>query len=199
MSWIRNTAWISINLAFLDLNPYGNADPDPGAWKLAKIDRWTWFPAFKNGIITYVAVFVTYYLHKVYFHTKIKLNVTAKSDRDPDPHLLRFIRIRIETMRIPSTESWNCCLLKPCGSQALNHGTVVSWIKRINFLIVFVFPAGSWLLHGGVRGVRTKEETHWHQGIPPNISALLKVHKREKFLGSDIEICTFSELVMQKC
>jgi hypothetical protein len=29
-----------------------------------------------------------------------------------------------------------------------------------DFLIVIIFPAGSWLLHGGVRGVRTKEETH---------------------------------------
>jgi hypothetical protein len=29
-----------------------------------------------------------------------------------------------------------------------------------DFLIVIVLPAGSWLLYGGVRGVRTKEETH---------------------------------------
>jgi hypothetical protein len=29
--------------------------------------------------------------------------------------------------------------------------------------------------------------------------SLLKVHKRENFLGSDFEICTFSQLVMHKC
>ncbi len=27
----------------------------------------------------------------------------------------------------------------------------------------------------------------------------LKVHKRENFLSSDFEICTFSQLVMHKC
>ncbi len=27
----------------------------------------------------------------------------------------------------------------------------------------------------------------------------LKVHKRDNFLGSDIEMCTFSMLFMQKC
>jgi len=29
-----------------------------------------------------------------------------------------------------------------------------------DFLIFIVLSAGGWLLYGGVRGVRTKEETH---------------------------------------
>jgi hypothetical protein len=29
-----------------------------------------------------------------------------------------------------------------------------------DFIIIIVLLAGGWLLHGGVRGVRTKEETH---------------------------------------
>jgi hypothetical protein len=32
--------------------------------------------------------------------------------------------------------------------------------SKDDFLILVVFPAGSWLLYGGVRGVRTKKETH---------------------------------------
>ncbi len=32
-----------------------------------------------------------------------------------------------------------------------------------------------------------------------NHSFLLKVHKRENFLGSDFDSCTFSQLVMHKC
>ncbi len=36
-------------------------------------------------------------------------------------------------------------------------------------------------------------------GSCPYGEAALKVQKRENFLGSDIEICTFSYLVMQKC
>ncbi len=37
MSWIR----IRIRI--------GNADPDPGKWKMTKINKETWFPAFQKG------------------------------------------------------------------------------------------------------------------------------------------------------
>jgi hypothetical protein len=35
----------------------GNADPDPGASKLAKIIKQTWFPAFQKSCCTFVGVF----------------------------------------------------------------------------------------------------------------------------------------------
>jgi hypothetical protein len=31
---------------------------------------------------------MTFYLHEVYFHVKIQLFVTAKSDQDPDPPMV---------------------------------------------------------------------------------------------------------------
>ncbi len=38
-----------------------------------------------------------------------------------------------------------------------------------------------------------------HRIILADPQSNLKVHKRENFLGSDIEMCTFSQLVIQKC
>ncbi len=35
----------------------GNADPDPGAWKMTKINKWTWFPAIQKGFCTFVGIF----------------------------------------------------------------------------------------------------------------------------------------------
>jgi hypothetical protein len=49
------------------------------------------------------------------------------------------------------------------------------------YLAVFLFKVSAWLFNHEVCKIG------------------LKVHKRENFLGSDIEICTFSLLVMHKC
>jgi hypothetical protein len=45
----------------------GNADPDPGAGKLTKINEITWFPSFQKCFCfcTLVGMFMTYCLHKV--------------------------------------------------------------------------------------------------------------------------------------
>ncbi len=61
-----------------------------------------------------------------------------------------------------------------------------------------LIPGGNTLL--GERGwgvpVRTRGQTLWYSTWS---RLALKVHKRENFLGSDIEICSFSQLVMHKC
>jgi hypothetical protein len=49
--WIR----IRIDLAYWIRIRIWNADPDPGAWELTKINKFNWLP-------TFVSVFLTYYL-----------------------------------------------------------------------------------------------------------------------------------------
>jgi hypothetical protein len=91
--WIR----IRIHLA-VSIVRIGNADPDPGAWELTKIYKWTLFSAFQKGFCNYVDMFLTYYLQylKYIFNVKIQFFVTLKSEQDPDLHLDKsHIRIRI--------------------------------------------------------------------------------------------------------
>ena len=52
-------SWIRIRM--------GNADLDPGAWKLTKFYKHIRFSAFKKGFYTFVVMVLTYYLHLVYF------------------------------------------------------------------------------------------------------------------------------------
>jgi hypothetical protein len=75
MIWL---SWIRIRI--------GNADQDPEAWKLSKINKQTWFPAFQKAYLCkYISFPITYYLSPQ-VHVKILLFVTLKSNQDPDPH-----------------------------------------------------------------------------------------------------------------
>ncbi len=74
-----------------DLGVFGSANPDPysGARKSSsnKNEQINMISSSnQKGFFTYVGVFRTYYLHKVYFSFNVWLFVTAKSDQDPDPH-----------------------------------------------------------------------------------------------------------------
>jgi hypothetical protein len=66
-----------------------NATPDPGEGKLTKMYS-TYKPVFqpfKRLVYLPVRTVVMFYdLYKEYFHVKISILVTAKSDRDPDSH-----------------------------------------------------------------------------------------------------------------
>jgi hypothetical protein len=70
-------------LALLDPDPFGNTYPDPGARK-RKHD----FQPFKMAFVPLQTCFdiPPYYLHKVYFSSQIPFFVTAKSDKNSDPH-----------------------------------------------------------------------------------------------------------------
>jgi len=83
--WIRILTDPFIRL-FLIRTRIWNGDSDPGAWKLIKNNKWTWFPDFQKVFCTFVGMFLTYHLSKYIFHVEIKLFVTLKSDQDPDPH-----------------------------------------------------------------------------------------------------------------
>jgi hypothetical protein len=56
----------------------GNADPDPGAWKLTKIYKQTWFIPFQQGFCTFVLYRYVFDLLPTLriSHVKIQLFVT---------------------------------------------------------------------------------------------------------------------------
>jgi hypothetical protein len=95
------------------------ADPDPGAWKLVKINKQTWFSAFQKGFCTFVIVC------KYIFHVKILLFMTHKSDQDsdqdphwfgfldPDPHRDKKSCIRIRNEINEDPQHWNILCKEP--------------------------------------------------------------------------------------
>ncbi len=119
LNWL---SWIRIR--------FGNADPDPGALKLTKINIWTWFPACQNGICTVVGMFIDLHItgpSSSIFHVKFLLFVTLGSERIRIRiGLAHWIRIRIELkrwIRIRSKFHWKLSSL--AGSSAVPK----IWIK----------------------------------------------------------------------
>ncbi len=89
-------SWIRIRIGNADL------DPDPGAWKLAKINKFTWLPASKKGFCTsYLRrhVFWPINCFKYIFH--VSTFVTLKSDQDPAPDAHTIV-----TLHLPIPNIW---------------------------------------------------------------------------------------------
>jgi hypothetical protein len=81
-------SWIRIRI--------GNADPDPGAMKLTKINKKPGLLPLKLLLYLRRYVILAFYLLQVHFSCKFQLFVTLKSDQDPNPHALApWIRIEI--------------------------------------------------------------------------------------------------------
>ncbi len=73
-TWIRIESSAGIRI-FRNADP----DPDPGAIKIDKINKETWFPVFRKGFCTFVnfvGIFLIYRLFTNIFHVKIQLFVT---------------------------------------------------------------------------------------------------------------------------
>jgi hypothetical protein len=102
---------IRVDFALLAPDPYWNADPDPGARKLIKMNKKNLIFSFSTRLLN---LRKKYYLHIVFFHDKINLLVTASLTRiririglAPWIRILirievkSWIRIRIETNADP--------------------------------------------------------------------------------------------------
>ncbi len=75
-------------------------DPDPGAWKLTKVNQLTWFPASQKGFCTVRRTFVGMFLDllpTVSIFSMYQFFVTFKSDQDPDPDALPAVTLLFAT------------------------------------------------------------------------------------------------------
>ncbi len=94
----------------------GNANPDPKARNWTILTKKTSFPAFQNGLSSFVDMFLRHITYTVQesFYVKIKLFATAKSDQDPDsnpdPHWFGSLDPDPQwDKKMDSVPHWNQC------------------------------------------------------------------------------------------